>query len=174
MKEVVVGLALEEILNKSGIAICVTDMEKKILYQNMESATVCGARNEGRCPTGVFGTCKIPDEDVNAHLGVRQCPGDRVNNRLYDVFLVNTGNHLITLSIPLSEMMENEMTKYRQYNLTHREMEIVGLVLLKKSNQDIGRILHISENTVKTHLKNLYRKLPAQERKYLRELRPRE
>lgn len=168
------GQSLEDILTHAGIAICVTDLDRKILFQNTESVSVCGARPHTNCPSSVFGTCKIPLEDVNSHLGVRQCPGDRINNRLYDVFMVNTGKNHITFSIPLTEMMENEMAKYKQHNLTHREVEIVGLVLLKKSNQDIGRILHISENTVKTHLKNLYRKLPVQERKYLRELRPRE
>ncbi len=43
--------------------------------------------------------------------------------------------------------------------LTKREREIVELISCGHSNADIGRILFISEDTVKTHAKSVYRKL---------------
>ena len=43
--------------------------------------------------------------------------------------------------------------------LTGREVEIIRLIALRKSNKAIGRALAISPRTVTTHLSNIYRKL---------------
>jgi DNA-binding CsgD family transcriptional regulator len=48
-----------------------------------------------------------------------------------------------------------------KYGLTARETEIVTALLQGKSDKDIGAILHVSVDTVKTHLKNIYRKTGA-------------
>jgi len=43
--------------------------------------------------------------------------------------------------------------------LTHRELEIVALMADHLSNQQIANVLHIEMNTLKTHLRHIYRKL---------------
>jgi DNA-binding NarL/FixJ family response regulator len=43
--------------------------------------------------------------------------------------------------------------------LTHRELEILRLVALGKTNAGIARALTVGEQTVKFHLSNIYRKL---------------
>lgn len=45
-----------------------------------------------------------------------------------------------------------------EHNLTNREKEIANLVLDGKTNQEIAGELYISLNTVKSHLKNIFRK----------------
>ncbi len=42
--------------------------------------------------------------------------------------------------------------------LTHREKEILNKLRIGASNNEIARSLFISENTVKTHLYNLFKK----------------
>ena len=42
--------------------------------------------------------------------------------------------------------------------LTPREREIVRLILSEKTSQGIAKTLKISERTVETHRKNIYRK----------------
>ena len=42
--------------------------------------------------------------------------------------------------------------------LTGREQEVLQLILSGKTNKAIGAELGISENTVKTHVKNIYSK----------------
>jgi DNA-binding CsgD family transcriptional regulator len=42
--------------------------------------------------------------------------------------------------------------------LTDREQEVLQLILSGKSNREIGRDLFISENTVKTHVRNIFSK----------------
>lgn len=46
----------------------------------------------------------------------------------------------------------------RQFNLSRREGEIVGLVINGLSNKAIGEKLHISEKTVKTHMSSIMNK----------------
>ena len=43
--------------------------------------------------------------------------------------------------------------------LSHREMEVLGLISKSYTNADIGKVLFISEKTVKTHIKNIFEKL---------------
>ncbi|MDD3996699.1 MAG: helix-turn-helix transcriptional regulator [Sphaerochaetaceae bacterium] len=48
--------------------------------------------------------------------------------------------------------------------LSPRELEIVKLLVEGKTNNEIGQLLFISPNTVKTHVKNLYEKLKVSNR----------
>jgi DNA-binding CsgD family transcriptional regulator len=48
--------------------------------------------------------------------------------------------------------------------LSTREIEVLGLVAVGKTNADIGRELHISEATVKTHLLRTFNKLGVSDR----------
>jgi LuxR family maltose regulon positive regulatory protein len=48
--------------------------------------------------------------------------------------------------------------------LTERELEVLHCLPTRLSTNEIGAKLHISPNTVKTHLKNVYEKLGAHSR----------
>ena len=54
--------------------------------------------------------------------------------------------------------------------LTDREREIAGLVASGLRNSEIAGLLHVSENTVKTHLKAIFKKLNIDRRSRLVEL----
>lgn len=57
------------------------------------------------------------------------------------------------------EVMEQEMRiQQKKYDLTEREAEIWVLLRKEYTYQDIAKILLISLNTVKTHVKNIYAK----------------
>lgn len=48
--------------------------------------------------------------------------------------------------------------------LSHREKEILALVMLGRTNREIARTLFLAESTVKTHLSSAFRKLDARSR----------
>lgn len=52
----------------------------------------------------------------------------------------------------------------KQYGLTQREVEILELVCLGKSNTEIAEALFLSESTVKTHVSHIFRKLGVKNR----------
>lgn len=51
-----------------------------------------------------------------------------------------------------------------QYGLTRREAEVLQVVCQGYSNREIAEALFVSEETVKSHLKSLYRKLSVSDR----------
>lgn len=63
----------------------------------------------------------------------------------------------------------SQSTHYRYHNtestgLTNREKEILNKLRVGASNTEIARLLFISENTVKTHLYNLFKKISVKNR----------
>ena len=64
--------------------------------------------------------------------------------------------------IPLSE---NDLDRfYLAYNITPREKEVIELILIGKSNQEIGKTLYISTQTVKNINSNIYKKINVKNR----------
>ncbi len=57
------------------------------------------------------------------------------------------------------ESINNKNDIIKKYGLTKRESEIVEEIILGKNNLEIGKKLYISENTVKKHINNLYKKI---------------
>ena len=67
----------------------------------------------------------------------------------------------------LSPMVANRlMTRVRtpRTSLTPRELEVLKLVAAGSSNRDIGKVLFLSEATVKSHLVHIYDKLGVRSR----------
>jgi DNA-binding CsgD family transcriptional regulator len=63
---------------------------------------------------------------------------------------------------PPALLLREERRKFRNHDalgLTAREAEIVALVIKGETNVAIGQALHVSPNTVKKHLDNIYVKL---------------
>ena len=53
----------------------------------------------------------------------------------------------------------NQLVEISGEQLTEREIEVLKYLVSENSIADIGKSLHISKNTMKTHLRNIYRKL---------------
>ncbi len=53
----------------------------------------------------------------------------------------------------------NRLIKFTGEQLTGREIEVLRYLVTENSIAEIGEILHISKNTMKTHLRNIYKKL---------------
>lgn len=51
-----------------------------------------------------------------------------------------------------------------KYNLTPREKEVVFLITKGMRNKNIGKVLYISETTVKKHIYNIFNKLSINSR----------
>ena len=56
------------------------------------------------------------------------------------------------------------LSEARGVTLTERELQVLLGMAEGKSNAEIGRELFVSEDTVKTHARRLFRKLGARDR----------
>lgn len=83
------------------------------------------------------------------------------------VNLVSNGQSLISPSMAtklLDEFKHMSRSPAPSTSLTQRELEVLRLVALGKSNRDIASELFISENTVKNHIRNILEKLQMKSR----------
>ena len=66
--------------------------------------------------------------------------------------------------LDLSTSPQPQQRHSRPYDMTKRELEVLGLVAVGLSNRQIGRRLYISERTVGVHVSNILAKLHASNR----------
>ncbi|WP_290784476.1 LuxR C-terminal-related transcriptional regulator [Halomonas sp.] len=65
----------------------------------------------------------------------------------------------------ISFLRRQQLNSYRPVcGLTHRELEIIGMLGSGASNGDIADTLFVSEHTVKSHLYNIFRKIDVHNR----------
>lgn len=84
---------------------------------------------------------------------------------LFFILLMIPLLNIIKETAPLQQKLNNLQNKklyikswYDKYSLTPREREVTNLLLDGNSTSEIVETLSISHNTLKTHLKNIYRK----------------
>jgi len=68
------------------------------------------------------------------------------------------------------DIYKSEIVKRAKARLSHREYEILNMMLLNKHIKEISEILNISESTVKTHMSRIYQKLNVRRKSELIDL----
>jgi DNA-binding CsgD family transcriptional regulator len=69
------------------------------------------------------------------------------------------------VDFPTQEKFQNKFILFcSKFNISSREREILELLLDGKSNMEIEKELFISNNTVRNHIYNIYRKLGVRNR----------
>ena len=76
------------------------------------------------------------------------------------------GPHFHLAYMRANSLAENTPLPAKAVVLTHREEEIMRWVAEGKTNWEISIILHVSLNTIKFHLKNVYEKLGGVENRW--------
>lgn len=100
---------------------------------------------------------------------LKDVPGEEI---AAGVRAVQDGDSLISPSMASKLLAEFALMRRRDTEvvgtvlpkLTEREVEVLGLVARGMGNREIGRMLFISENTVKNHVRNILEKLAVNSR----------
>ncbi len=88
---------------------------------------------------------------------------DTAREELYRaVRVVASGEAMLSPSV--AKHLMRRMRKPAEDELSEREVEVLELVARGNTNQQVGRALHISTATVKTHLVHIYAKLGVDDR----------
>lgn len=66
--------------------------------------------------------------------------------------------------VEVGPLVEIDQVQIKSLGLTEREMEVLQLISEGYSNVEIGEKLFVSENTIKTHVSNLFVKLDVKRR----------
>jgi DNA-binding NarL/FixJ family response regulator len=78
----------------------------------------------------------------------------------------NGGRYIQLKLLPAlnSKLLVDNFDKIKVDGITKREMEVLKLIGLGKSNKEIASLLSITERTVKNHLVNIYEKIDCKDR----------
>lgn len=80
-------------------------------------------------------------------------------NDLMRMQLVEYTNNLMVQNKEKNQKLDTISELIEKFNLTLKEIEILKVLALNKTNKEIGELLFISENTVKFHIRNIFKKL---------------
>lgn len=151
--------ALTTAFAKSNIGVCIKNSSRRILMQNDACLMVCGKRLGTVCSIGCMK--HYADDDIAQwkNRGMRFYKNVQHNGSYFEIVLICTDHHIITLLQPLTDRHKDAIDYYRTKGLSNRELEIISEAIRGYSNRNICEKLSISKATLKTHLNNIYRKL---------------
>lgn len=161
---------------KEGVVILSTQLN--LVYLNSKAKQLCevlweNIDSSGKVPTAIANISYQFSQDLDQEDGIliTECQlseEQKIRIRAYklpDAWNNTLGKTesdrphlLIFLEDHTANLAEDLRIEQQKYNLTDRELEIWKLLLQAYSYQDIAKLLQISLNTVKFHIKNIYAK----------------
>lgn len=156
---------LKKILDESGIGVCIADRDGNVVFQNESCMQSCEKADHGTCHAKTVLICKHARALTSGTIRV---PMQQVNGEFFDILGIASKNHRTIYLVPADESRVSEIRKLDTSALTQKEKEVVSLMIADFSREKIAEILGVSENTIKTHIKSIYAKLPAKSGELIR------
>ena len=151
---------LEKVFKDSRLAVCIKDVQKNVIYQNEASLEVCGSQ-DGVCQKNCM-LCYTENMLTPQKNEGTQCfKNQNFEGQYYDVFFIHDGKYITTLLYPLSGRYKADLKYFDSFKLTKKEKEVVLFIIKGLTNLEISQEMKISIATLKTHLNNLYKKIPV-------------
>lgn len=149
-------------MDEQELGTCIKNAEREVLFQNGLCLKTCGDMAGQVCTKG----CMSIYSPVS---GMTLIKNSFVDNHTVDAVVINDGKTLTTI-LYLNEKSEDEREKENahllSFGLSKSELAIFVKVLEGKKNAQIIKELFISKATLKTHLNNVYKKLPENYQQY--------
>jgi len=156
---------LTRIFGRGGeIGLCVKDSERKVSFQNDLSIELCGEQLSNICKKGCMDLYVSNELCPARGLGAQLFTNKRIKDQFVDIVVLNNGREIVTLLYPVAVKHERELAFFKDKGLSKREFEIVERVVRGATNSEIIKELAITKATLKTHLNNIYKKLPPESR----------
>lgn len=158
--------------SENGVGVCIKDSSRMVKFQNDACILKCGLLTGKVCTKGCMEKFEQTLEGTKKQDGIYNFLDINVDGVIVDSCIVKTGDSLTTLFHQRTSDLRDRIREYSMYGLSKREVEILKLVLERKTRKEITNGLCISLSTLKTHMNNIYKKLPSelakelQERKY--------
>ena len=143
-------------MDELELGTCIKNFDRKVLFQNDLCLKTCGDIRGEVCNKG----CMANYSSVS---GMTLIKNSVVDQNEVDAVVINDGKTLTTLLYPNKKSEEdkgNERATLLSFGLSKSEMTIFLKVIEGKQNIQIIKELFISKSTLKTHLNNIYKKLP--------------
>ena len=150
-------------MSKLQLGTCIKKFNKEVIFQDDKCVQLCGDLVGKTCFKGCM-------DSYAPVLGMTLIKGTTVIDEcLVDAVVINDGDTLTTLMYinqSSEELRKKEILKLEAYGLSKSELIVFQKVIEGKKNSQISKELFISKATLKTHLNNIYKKLPESYQQY--------
>jgi DNA-binding CsgD family transcriptional regulator len=152
------------------LGICVKNNQKVVSFQNDICIETCGNMVGKACEKGCMKSYDPSLSNIQ-NEGMTILKNSEVDGHSTDAVIINNTVSLITLIYPLKQKIkkiEDQMLDLKKFGLTNSESDILAMKMKGMKNTEIAQKLFIAKVTLKTHLNNIYKKIPS-EWKFLKE-----
>lgn len=146
------------------VGFCTKNLKREVISLNGVCEKICGGMQGQVCTKGCMAAYPEVEECAELSEGMSYHKNILIDEHKVDAVVVNDGEQILTMIYPLEddqEKLRRQEIYLRERGLTRSEVRIMQLVLLGYTNTKIAEQLFISKATLKTHLNNIYKKLPA-------------
>lgn len=140
---------------KPQLGWCEKDLYQRILKQDRRCIQWCGRRTGQVCSDGCMQAPLIQSHGTQVKRVTTP------HGQVVDAVILRNAECLVTVLNPWPTGKWDESALPGTQELTARESQILALIQRGASNRAIQLELRIRPSTLKTHLNNLYRKLPS-------------
>ncbi len=157
-----------------NVGLCVTDKNAFVLYQNKSCEKICGQHMGKICEVNNFQPCSMRQLYRLSESGSYRFTQQKIKQQTLDILVSYNQQRVIKLLHPMTKSdVVGKIIPMEEENLTPKELEIYQMLLSRTKKIDIAQQLNISENTVKWHVRRIYKKLPYNKRLILKKIRER-
>ena len=149
-----------EAMRKSRTSVCLLKAGSKVYYQNAACKKLCGTFTGKSCPLSCVQSCEKAEGKPMPSDGIHFFSNRKVGNQYFDALFFNAVPLRMVMLYPLQKKFNAWLRRLRERNLSRRELEIAHLCVQGHTNTSIAKKLFISKATLKTHLNNIYKKMP--------------
>jgi DNA-binding CsgD family transcriptional regulator len=160
------------------LGVCIKKLDREVISQNEMCQQTCGDMVGKICEKGCMthyspsqSSQEAPQNNLNE--GMTLAKNSIVDKNLVDAVVINDGKTLTTILYSLEEKMKSidqNQEQLKNFGLTKSEITIFTMVMQGSKNFQICKALFISKATLKTHLNNIYKKLPPSWHHYKKRL----
>lgn len=116
-------------------------------------------------PTGRIVILSSAQGDASIHTAISLGVCGYLLKGIDGATLAEQVRHVARGGKSLSPESAEQLARYvSSRKLSERELEVLGLISKGQSNKEIGKLLFVTDNTVKMHVKNILSKLEANDR----------
>lgn len=177
------GIALTEVIEQTAVATFLTDAQCRIVYQN-RAASLLLEQDSGliapqNCLSAIAAVDSLALHEAVRTVAARACSGESRSSRVLSIstsagahptvvsvfpagrsFTAERGewSDLIAVSARNQHSRHDHCSFAQQFDFTPAQARLSSLLFTGHSLASAARILHVSENTVRSHLKQIFQK----------------
>ncbi len=94
--------------------------------------------------------------------GFHSLPPFEMNGIQLDAIVLNDGKNLTTFQYETQNRVDQQIEALSKFGLSKSELKVIRGILTGLTNREVANQLFISARTLRTHLNNIYKKIPPE------------